>query len=263
MLRAYVNLPQQDRRAAEKLAKKLLRTTPAAPQREFSGTVRDALDTGFIKAENVVAALVYEQGDGTWWSDVVFQRGKYKVAHGVQCSSKQQALSCLETQIADVKATREHPLVADFRSVGVEFEAFLWLGVRHKEFGYKYVQCPIDELSIKDLQFRRRHRIFDSMGKAGRRHAAKIARETVLRYARDFGSDDVFLEPPDGTDKSEDEIKSWREAASFLLGRGFSDIDDRDDETDVIAECYLRIPDEVANVSSVSGVEKPRDSLLN
>ena len=100
------------------------------------------------------------------------------------------------------------------------------------------------------------------MGKAGERHAAKIARETVLRYAPDFASDDVFLGPPDGTDKSEDEIKSWREAASFLLGRGFSDIDDRDDETDVIAECYLRIPDEVANVSSVSGVEKPRQLVV-
>ena len=87
MLRAYGDLPQQDRRAAEKLAKKLLRTTLAAPQREFSGTVRDALDTAFIKAENVVAALVYEQGDGTWWSDVVFQKGKSKVQHGVQCSS--------------------------------------------------------------------------------------------------------------------------------------------------------------------------------
>ena len=88
-----------------------------------------------------------------------------------------------------------------------------------------------------------------------------MARETVLRYAPDFASDDVLLEPPAGTDKSEDAIKSWREAASFLLARGFTDIDDRDDETDVIDECNLRIPDEVANVSSISSGEKPRDSL--
>ena len=79
MIVLYETLPQQDRRAAEKLAKKLLRTTPAAPRREFSGTVRDALDTAFIKAENVVAALVYDQGNGTWWSDVVFRKGKYKL----------------------------------------------------------------------------------------------------------------------------------------------------------------------------------------
>ena len=261
MIVLYETLPQQDRRAAEKLAKKLLRTTPAAPRREFSGTVRDALDTAFIKAENVVAALVYEQGNGTWWSDVVFRKGKYKLQQGVPCGSKQQALSCLKSQIAEIKATREHPLVADFRSRGIEFEAFLWLGVRHKEFGYKYVQCHIDEIRSEALKFLGRHRIVEIMGEAGKPYAEKMARETVLRYAPDFASDDVLLEPPAGTDKSEDAIKSWREAASFLLARGFTDIDDRDDETDVIDERNLRIPDEVANVSSISSGEKPRDSL--
>ena len=258
MIVLYETLPQKDRRAAEKLAKKLLRTTPAAPQREFSGTVRDALDTGFIKAENVVAALVYDQGNGTWWSDVVFRKGKYKLQFGIACRSEQQALSCLKSQIAEIKATREHPLVADFRSRGVEFDAFLWLGVRHKQFGHKYVQCHIDEIRSEALKFLGRHRIVEIMGEA---YAEKMARETVLLYAPDFASEDVLLEPPAGTDKSEDAIESWREAASFLLARGFTDIDDRDDETDVIDERNLGIPDEVANVSSISSGEKPRDSL--
>jgi hypothetical protein len=34
----------------------------------------DALDTGFMKAENVVAALVYDEGNGTWWRDIVFAK---------------------------------------------------------------------------------------------------------------------------------------------------------------------------------------------
>jgi hypothetical protein len=103
----YETLPQQDRRAAKELAKKLLRTTPAAPRREFSGTLRDALDTAYKKPKNVVAALIYDDGNDTWWSDVVFRKGKYKLQYGVSCASKQQALSCLKSQIAEIKATRE------------------------------------------------------------------------------------------------------------------------------------------------------------
>ena len=62
MIVLHETLPQQDRRAAEKRAKKLLRTTPAAPRRKFSGTVRDALDTAYKKPKNVVCgALTYNQ----------------------------------------------------------------------------------------------------------------------------------------------------------------------------------------------------------
>ena len=53
MIVLHETLPQQDCRAAEKRAKKLLRTTPAAPRRKFSGTVR-ALDTAYKKPKNVV-----------------------------------------------------------------------------------------------------------------------------------------------------------------------------------------------------------------
>ena len=103
----YENLPQRDRRAAEKLAKTLLRNTRVGPKSEFSGTLRDALDTAFMKPENVVAALVYDEGNGFWRSDVVFQKGKYNVQRGISCGSRQQALSCLESQIANIKATCE------------------------------------------------------------------------------------------------------------------------------------------------------------
>jgi hypothetical protein len=50
----YERLPEQDRREAEELAETLLRNTPAGPKSEFLGTLRDALDTAFMKPENVV-----------------------------------------------------------------------------------------------------------------------------------------------------------------------------------------------------------------
>jgi hypothetical protein len=154
----YELLPEKDRREAEKSAKRLLRTTPAAPKREFSGTVRDALDTGFMKAKNVVAALVYDAGNGTWWSDIVFRRGKHNFQRGVSCGSRQQALSCHRTQIAEIKATREHPLVADVRKMGiVDYDDCVWLGVRHKQFGYRYVERYIDKIRSEGQEFLRKH----------------------------------------------------------------------------------------------------------
>jgi hypothetical protein len=249
----YELLPQEDRRAAEKRAKRLLRTTPAAPKREFVGTVRDALDTSFLKAENVVAALVYEAGNGTWQSDIVFRRGKHKFQRGVSCGSKQQALSCLKSQIAEIKATREHPLVADVRKMGiVDYDACLWLGVRHKQFGCRYVERYIDEIRLEGQEFLRKHGINESMGRAGMLYAERIAHDTVLLYAPEFATHDQLLLPPTGTDKSEDEIKLWQEAASFLLARGFLDIYD-DVETDIIYERILRVPDKSLNIMWITG----------
>src|SRR6516162_2184883 len=99
----YELLPEKERQAAEKHAKRLLRTTPAAPKREFFGTLRDALDTEYKRTKNVVAVLVYDDGHGTWWSDVVFRKGKHKLQCGISCTSEQQAIACLESQIAEIK----------------------------------------------------------------------------------------------------------------------------------------------------------------
>ena len=255
----YEQLPQRDRRAAERLAKKLLNTTPAAPRREFSGTMRDALDTAFLKAENVVAALVYDQGSGTWASDIVLRKGKYELQRGVSCDSQRQALSCLKRQIAQIKATCEHPLVADVRKMGVDPDNHLWLGVRHVQFGYRCVERRIDEIGSESLEFLRRHGIAEYMGEEGMRYAERLARDTVLLHAPEFATDDKFLSPPTGTDKSEDEIKLWLEAASFLLERGIFDIDD-DVETDVIYERILRLPDQLLNIMWIANARNARNA---
>jgi hypothetical protein len=201
--------------------------------------------------------LVYEDGHGTWWSDVVFRKGKHNLQCGISCTSEQQAIACLESQIAEIKATREHGAVAEGRRMGVNYDACLWLGVQHKELGYRYVKRRIDGIRSDGFEFLRKHGIAENAGEAEMRHAETLARDTVLLYAPHFNSPDCYptLEPPADTDKSEEEIKSWQEAASFLLGRGIADINDRH-EPAVIYRHVLCVPDKTASVLTMSGLQK-------
>jgi hypothetical protein len=255
----YENLPQRDRLAAEKLAETLLRSTPAGPKSEFSGTLRDALDTVFMKPENVVAAFVYAEGDGSWLSVIVVQKGKHIVQRYITCDSREQAFCCLESQIANIKATCEHPAVADFRRRGVEPNGLVWLGVRHKQFGYRYVERYIDGIQAEALEFLRKHGLADIADEALRRealqHAVRLARDTVLLHAPEFATDDPLLRPPAGTDKSADEITLWREAASLLLVAEIADIDDGI-ETDIIYERILRFPDQSVNIIPITRTKR-------
>ena len=76
MLKYGSLLKTQDvRRAAKKLAKQLLRTVPAAQKPSEAVSIRGALSTAFMKPENVVGALVYTDGNGHWWGDVVLKKG--------------------------------------------------------------------------------------------------------------------------------------------------------------------------------------------
>jgi hypothetical protein len=43
-----------------------LKIVPNYCMRKIAERSSDALDTGFMKAENVVAALIYDEGNGTW-----------------------------------------------------------------------------------------------------------------------------------------------------------------------------------------------------
>lgn len=177
------------------------------------------------------------------------------------CDSRQQALSCLESQIANVKATSEHPAVADFRRRGVDPNGLVWLGVRHKQFGYRYVERYIDGIQAEGLEFLRRHGLAhitdEALRREALRHAAKLARDTVLLHAPEFATDDPLLRPPAGTNKSADELILWWEAASYLLAGEVTDIDD-DFETDIIYERILRLPDKLLNMMFITGAENAR-----
>jgi hypothetical protein len=229
--------------------------------RTSSGTLRDALDTAFIKPENVVAAFVYDEGNGSWRSVVVFRKGKHNIQRGISCDSVDEACSCLGSQIANVKATCEHPAVGDFRRRVIEPNGLVWLGVHHKQFGYRYVERYIDGIQAEALEFLKKQGLAEDMPETLQQeallYAARLARDTVLLYAPEFATDDPVLRPPAGTDKSADEIALWQEAASYLLVGEAADIDD-EIETDIIYERALRFPDKSSNMMWITGAVNAR-----
>ena len=83
----YGSLPQDVRRAAKKLAKELLRTVPAARKPGEAVSIRGALTTAFMKPENVIGALVYTDGNGNWWGDVVLNKGEKISTNGLRGGS--------------------------------------------------------------------------------------------------------------------------------------------------------------------------------
>ena len=125
----YTTLSRHERRAAKKLAKELLRTVPAAekPISEEHCSIRGALSTAFMKPENVIAVLVYTDGNGNWWGDVVFNKGEKCVQIGSQeeapLQSYDEALEHVKAVIAYIKAMREHPFVQELRERGMRSRA--------------------------------------------------------------------------------------------------------------------------------------------
>ena len=87
MLKPYQTLSRVEQRAAKKLAKELLRTVPAAaptpPEELDQLSIRGQLATAYMKPANVVAALVYTDGAGHWWDDVVLKKGHGTTSIGV------------------------------------------------------------------------------------------------------------------------------------------------------------------------------------
>lgn len=271
MIVSYQTLSRHERRAAQKkLAKQLLRTTPPAPKRDGSGvSLRGALGTAFMKPKNVIAAFVYDDGSSNWWGDVVLRKGQGTFQVGVPedspCRSKEQALAYVKNLIAGIKAMREHPLVGELRGNGIDLEAIELLRVRHEQFGCRWIMRCVDEIVSEAKEFERKLGISDSSDATVMCYAAKMARAIVLYYAPEFaiGDQGQLLVPPEGTDKSENEINLWREAASFLLAHGIINVDDRD-ETDVAYERVSTVPDE--NGKSPVDIQLPkclRDLVVN
>ena len=148
----YERLSRPERRAAKKLAKKLLRTVPAAEDPVEPKSIRGALTTAFMRPENVFAVLVYTDGNGNWWGDVLLNKGEKCLTIGTPEKSPAQsfedALECVKHLIAHIKATREHPLVQQFREQGFDPERIELLRVQHEQFGARWVFLDDDQITI-------------------------------------------------------------------------------------------------------------------
>ena len=125
----YTSLSRHDRRAAKNLAKELLRTVPAAQEAAGPCSIRGKLSTAFMKPENVIAVLVYTDGNGNWWGDVVLNKGEKCVQIGSQeeapLQSYDEALGYVKSMMAYIKAMCEHPFVQELREKGCDPEQVL------------------------------------------------------------------------------------------------------------------------------------------
>ena len=230
MFLEYQTLSRQERRAARKLAKELLRTVPAAQEPFEFGSMRGKLTTAFLKPKNVVAVITHDDGDKNWWGGVVLRKGQGVVQIGVPeskpCRSKEEALNELKHLIAGIKAMREHPLVTKLRDDGIDPESIELLRVHHKRFGCRYIMRTVKEIASEFETFGRTHGLDDSADEFDIQCAARDASAIIVQYAAKFSGDPEFLVPPWDTDKSVNEVNQVREAASFLLGQGIVNTDE-------------------------------------
>jgi hypothetical protein len=221
----YANLSRHERRAATKLAKELLRTVPAAQKPKEPTSIRGALSTAFMKPENVIGALVYTDGDGNWWGDVVLNKGKKCLQMGTPEESPVQshevALERVKELIASIKAMREHPLVQELREKGFDPEQVELLRVRHEHFGHRWVlldekQILMGAEAFAELIEPKFEGVVDKF---------EQARTVILQTAPQFATDPVFLGPTEDNDEQEGAIQLLHCAAAFLLRNGIINVD--------------------------------------
>ena len=229
----YGSLSRHDRRAAKNLAKELLRTVPAAekPISEEQCSIRGGLSTAFMKPKNVIGALVYSDGKGNWWGDVVFKKGEKCFQIGTQeeapAQSPEDALEHVKAVIASIKAMREHPVVQEFREKGFDPERVELLRVRHEKFGYRWVLLDENQILMGAEAFansveRKFGGVVDKLERA---------RTVILQTAPQFATDSAFLQPPDDHDEDEGAIQLLYCAAAFLLRCGIVNVDQDTTET--------------------------------
>lgn len=160
----YADLPTYARRMAKKMAKDLLRTVPAAEgltEDDFQAyTLRGALSTIYMRPENVIAVLIYSDGNGNWWGDVVLKVGKdghtqSGTPMNKPVSSPEEAIEHVKAQIALIKSRPEHPLVKKIREAGFDPERIGLLRITHPKFGTRWMKLDIEAQQERIDQFKK------------------------------------------------------------------------------------------------------------
>jgi hypothetical protein len=223
---SYANLSRSDRKAARRLAKELLRTVPAAREGEQPRSVRGALSTVFMKPQNVVGVLVYSDHMGNWWGDVAFRSGSKCYQMGTPeeapLDSYEDAFEHVKGFIARIKATREHPLVGEFRRQGIDPEKAVLMRVRHEAFGHRYALLDGNEIAEGAERFT--SYVEDNF--PGVADKLEQARTIVLQMAPRLATHPEFLQPRDhdsGDEQSDFQLLGY--AAAFLVKSGIINID--------------------------------------
>jgi len=208
--------------------KKLLRTVPALQDPDPPTSLRGALGTAALKAENVVAARVYPDAENQWWCEVILRRGEglARMANDTPLPRRDQAVTCLEHYIGSIKGTREHPLVSELRKLGIDPERVEMLRVRHDSFGVRWVTVPTNEISTRASAFAEQVELENGP------RVDKLTLAFIFLYemAPKFVAGPLLLEADSNSDVSKERFDHCLDAAAFALDHGVRTIYDLSEE---------------------------------
>lgn len=218
----YELLPRAERRAAQKYAKKLLRTVPASRDPDQPASLRKALDTAALKAENVVAARVYLDPENQWWCEVILRRGDgiARLYNDTPLPSHDEATGCLEHYIGIIKGTQEHPIVSKFRKLGIDLERVEILRVRHDNFGFRWVIVPMNEISRRAKAFA--EQVVRDNGRFVDKLTAKLTVALIVLHelAPKFVAGPLLLEADGNSETAKELFDYYLDAAAFAWQHG-------------------------------------------
>lgn len=197
MIKDYSTLPGNERRAAKKLAKELMRSvTPDAQIQRVTGTVRGALLTAFMKPENVEAVLIYDDGRGNWWGDLVVRQGSGFTQYGIHedspVKSYDEALQFLKCEIAQIKSNiEEDPIVRRYRGNGIDPAEVHYLSVIHPDVGCRWI------VSIWNADITEGAKTFEALFSEHKEPLDYVAPQLLLGIPREYVTGSYFLVPRD------------------------------------------------------------------
>ena len=179
-----------------------------------------------MKPENVIGALVYSDGNGNWWGDVVFNKGEKCFQMGSEeeapLRSYDDALEHVKAVIASIKAMREHPLVQELREkrLAIQSELNCFASDTKSSATDGYLWMTTKSVTGAEAFVEYVERKFPGVV-----DALEQARTVILQTAPQFATDPVFLQLPDDHDGEEGAIQLLYHAAAFLLRCGIVNVD--------------------------------------
>ena len=221
----YEALSRKERRAATKLAQQLLRTVQAAKEPHQWTSTRGALMSAFYKPKNLEGVLIYGDGEGNWWGDVLLRKGEGVIQYGT-CrdsphNSYEEALMGVKNMIASIKCDAgDHPLVQAARDIGLDPAELEILRVTHPDFGCRWMFLPDAATTVLAEWFASQ---FDET-----EMAMEIARGLLLEIGKRFVTDPYFLVSSDDLVRSDETASMLCAAAAYLVRKGIVNVDAQD-----------------------------------
>lgn len=158
----YEDLSPAQKRGAQAIAKELLNSTPPATVALDAASPRGALSSAFAKPERLEAVVIYCDGYGSFWGDVVFRkRQDVYLQLGTPSNdpdhSIEDALKRVRTIIASSKLNWEAPLVRRLRERGLDPDYLTLFGIETKKSGLCYVALDDEVREASARRFLERH----------------------------------------------------------------------------------------------------------